>query len=73
MTPEQVGQIVRNARKEKGLSQKALSELVGVDQSEISRLERGERRPSEEKQTRIAEALGVGWCLSIPIRKNDES
>lgn len=41
-----------------GLSQKELAEIVGTQQSAISRLESGEYNPSIEFLSRIAHALG---------------
>lgn len=67
MTLLEIGEIVRKARSEKGLSQKQLAELAGVDQPAISRIENGQRGPGIDAQTKVATALGVEWCLSIPI------
>ncbi|KAB3529506.1 helix-turn-helix transcriptional regulator [Alkaliphilus pronyensis] len=41
-----------------GLSQKELAEIVGTQQSAISRLESGEYNPSIEFLSKIAHALG---------------
>lgn len=41
-----------------GLTQKQVADAVGVDRSEMSRIERGIRRLSFSKRARIAQALG---------------
>ena len=52
-----VGVIIAEARKQAGLSQKALAALTGIDQSDISRIERGLANPSLGTLERIAGAL----------------
>lgn len=47
-----------SARKEKGLTQKQLSELTGIPQADISRLENGDGNPSLKTLQRIAGGLG---------------
>ncbi len=58
------------ARRIAGLSQKALSERSGIDQSDISKIERGVANPSVATLERIARALGGE--LEINIRMKDE-
>jgi DNA-binding XRE family transcriptional regulator len=60
-----VGKAVATARATKGLSQKELSEISGIDQSDISKIERGVANPSVGTLTRIAEALGSELKVSI--------
>ena len=50
---------IRDARRRAGLSQQALGERVGLDQSGISRIERGERPMTVDTLKAIASALGV--------------
>lgn len=49
---------VAGARARKGLSQKQLATLTGIDQSDISKIERGLSNPSVSTLNRIANALG---------------
>lgn len=61
------------ARKEKGLTQKQLSELTGISQADISRIENGTRNPSLEMIKRLA--TGMGMCLKlefIPVSKVED-
>ena len=50
---------IKQARRQKGYSQKALAEQVGVHVTNISRYERGENRPTAEVLSRLAEVLEV--------------
>lgn len=50
---------VRRVRKEAGLSQETLADLVGIARSYMSDIEVGRRNPSLSVVERIAEALGV--------------
>jgi transcriptional regulator with XRE-family HTH domain len=51
---------LREARVNKGLSQEALADLVGMTQSNYSRRENGKKTISDTEWTKIAKALGVG-------------
>ena len=60
-----VGDAVAAARARKGISQKELSELTGIDQSDLSRIERGMANPSVNTLNRIAQALDAKLLISI--------
>lgn len=51
------GQLIEKARKQRGLSQKQLAEIVQTSQSDISGIENGKRNPSIEKVATIFNAL----------------
>ena len=53
----EVGDVVMSARARKGITQKELSDMTGIDQSDISKLERGVSNPSVSTLSRIADAL----------------
>lgn len=55
-------QILR-LRKQRAVTQVELAELAGLDQAEISRLERGAGNPTEQTLERVAAALGARWEL----------
>ena len=59
------GNAVAAARAEKGFSQKDLSEMTGIDQSDISKIERGVANPPIGTLNRIAEALDAKLIVSI--------
>lgn len=50
---------IRAARKGRGISQRDLARTLGMAQSTLSRIERGERRVSVDQLIEIARALGV--------------
>lgn len=52
-----VGQMIAQARKSRGYSQTQLSELSGVTQGDISRIERGLLAPTAPTVMRLVEAL----------------
>ncbi|MBR5116813.1 MAG: helix-turn-helix domain-containing protein [Lachnospiraceae bacterium] len=58
-------QAVSAARAKSGLSQKQLAELTGIDQSDLSKIERGVSNPSVSTMERIASALGGSLSISI--------
>ena len=45
---------IKYFRKEKGLSQKELGEIIGVAQKQISQYESGSRLPSDDVKVRLA-------------------
>ena len=52
--------MIKTLRQEKGLSQKALAEQIGVTDAYITMLESGKRKnPSLEVLKKLAKALGV--------------
>ena len=57
---KKLGNLIKEARTAKGLSQAALAEKVdGVTASDISKIERGEKEPSQAAIRQIAKVLGV--------------
>jgi transcriptional regulator with XRE-family HTH domain len=62
-----VGEAIRAARAETGLSQEALAAEAGLDRTYVSGIERGERNPSLTNLLKLADALGVP--LSELIRR----
>ena len=55
-----IGQRVAKARKDRGWTQEALAEAVGIEPVSLSRLETGDRALSLSTLARIAEVVGVG-------------
>ncbi len=53
------GEVLRNRRKEIGMTQKELAERVGRDRTYISRIEKGETDMQLSSFIHIAEALGI--------------
>ena len=59
------GDAVLRARAARALTQKQLSELTGIDQGDISKIEKGVANPTIGTLERIAEALGGKLIISI--------
>ena len=58
---------VASARALSGMSQKQLAAATGIDQSDISKIERGIANPSVSTLERIAKALGGQLAIQIAI------
>ena len=63
---------VASARTMSGLSQKQLAAITGIDQSDISKIERGVANPSIATLERIAGALGGQLSIRIAMPENVE-
>lgn len=61
---ERVGEMIRETRKAKGLTQKELGEKLGISESAVSKYESGKENPTAELIQKVADALGV----SLEIR-----
>ncbi|MEN8358796.1 helix-turn-helix transcriptional regulator [Acinetobacter towneri] len=61
-----IGQLVRNKRTEKKISQESLALLCGIDRSYLGRIERGEVNLTVEKLYEIASALEVDMKELLP-------
>jgi transcriptional regulator with XRE-family HTH domain len=61
----QIAESVAKRRKELGLSQQALADLVGTTQSAIARLEAGGRPPRIDTLLRIAAALDCDLVVEL--------
>lgn len=64
-----VGFRVKESRIEKGLTQKDLAKLTGIDQADISKLEQGQLNPSIGLLNRIAKALNANLNIEYKKRK----
>jgi HTH-type transcriptional regulator / antitoxin HipB len=60
---EQLGMVVRLKRKERGLSQSALAELLGVERKWVLRLEAGNPKAEFALVMKALEVLGVRLLL----------
>ena len=63
--------IVRDKRKEKGLTQTELARQVHVAQSMICNIEKGTRQPSVPVAKRLGAALGFDWALLVATDKTE--
>ena len=59
-----VGNLIRELREKKGFSQRQLSYLSNVNNTEVSRIEKGERKnPSPGTLKKLAKPLGVDYLI----------
>ena len=56
-TPAAIGSLIRDARKQRGLTQQQLADVLSTSQSAIHRIEAGNQNLSLEMVNKIAEAL----------------
>ncbi len=64
----ELGASLATARKARSLTQPALSALTGIQQAEISRIERGAGNPTAATLLRLADALGQKLTL-VPAER----
>lgn len=58
-------QAMVDARKQSGMTQKQLAEKTGINQADISKLERGNGNPSLRTLRRLAEGMGMRVKLAF--------
>lgn len=56
---EQVGQLIRQARKQKGLTQKEVSLKLGLTEATVNGYEAGRQNLTVETLSKVATALGL--------------
>jgi transcriptional regulator with XRE-family HTH domain len=66
------GELIRDARRRHGLSQRRLALRAGTSQAWISRVERGEVSPSIESLDRLLLVMGESLRLDVERVGNDE-
>lgn len=65
-----IGERIKQARKEKKLTQKALGKACGIDEANIRKYELGKANPKMETVEKIAEALGVPTVSLLGFEDN---
>lgn len=68
----EIGEVVSCTRYDSEVTQKQLSELTGIDQSDISKIERGAANPSVGTLKKIAKALGKELRISFVDASEEE-
>lgn len=63
-SPKILGQILKSARSQKGLTQDQAGNLVGITQAMVSRIERGESNSRIDTLFRLLAALEMEMTLS---------
>lgn len=65
MSVEQIGQAIKERRKELRITQPHLAELAQVSVNTLYKVERGQGNPSLEVLNKLAEVLGMELKLEI--------
>ena len=73
MDKEKTGQLITELRKEKGLTQKQLADILNVTDKAVSKWERGLSFPDISMLEPISEVLGVSIMEILAGKKQDES
>ena len=60
-----IGNMIKEKRLEQNLTQEQLAEKVGIDQSDLSKLEKGLLNPSIKMLNRIAKGLNSNLSISL--------
>lgn len=68
-----LGEIIKQTRKERNLTQEQLGELIGVNKSEISKLERNARNMTISTVLKIFNALKAKVNFNIELENKDWS
>lgn len=68
---EVLGEMIKSARKERQLTQEQLGELVGVQKSQISKLERNAKNVTIETILKVFRALKANIKFSVEMKDGD--
>jgi DNA-binding XRE family transcriptional regulator len=68
---EVLGEMIKSVRKERNLTQEQLGKLVGVQKSQISKLERNTKNVTIETILKVFTALKANVKFSIEMNEND--
>lgn len=68
---EVLGEMIKSVRKEQHLTQEQLGELIGVQKSQISKLERNTRNVTIETILKVFTALKANVKFSIEMNENE--
>lgn len=65
MLVKELGEMIRNRRKELGITQPHLAELAKVSTNTLYKLERGQGNPSLEVLDKLGEVLGMELTFEV--------
>lgn len=65
-----IGEKIRNLRKEKGLTQKSLGELCGINEANIRKYESNKQNPKVITLKKIADALDVNYLDLLEVESH---
>lgn len=59
MRQKYIAQVIQNARKQKGLKQSQLAEMVGISEKHLSKIETGKNYPALDNFLKMVEILNL--------------
>jgi len=68
---EILGEMIKSVRKERHLTQEQLGELIGVQKSQISKLERNTKNVTIETILKVFNALKANVKFSVQLERSD--
>lgn len=68
---ELLGEMIKTVRKERNLTQQQLGELIGVQKSQISKLERNTKNVTIETILKVFRALKANVKFSVEINESE--
>lgn len=68
---ELLGEMIKSVRKERDLTQEQLGELIGVQKSQISKLERNTKNVTIETILKVFKALKANVRFSVEINESE--
>lgn len=68
MLVKQLGETIRNRRKELSITQPHLAELAGISTNTLYKLERGQGNPSMDILNKLADVLGMEFTFEVKKR-----
>ena len=68
---ELLGEMIRSVRKERNLTQEQLGEIIGVQKSQISKLERNTKNVTIETILKVFNALKTNVKFSVEIKESE--
>ena len=61
MSTQTIGQKIRNLRLQRGEPLRVVAAALEIDSSLLSKFEHGERLPTDQQLTKLAEYFGISW------------
>jgi HTH-type transcriptional regulator / antitoxin HipB len=68
---ELLGEMIKSVRKERNLTQEQLGELIGVQKSQISKLERSTKNVTIETILKVFQALKANVKFSVELNESE--
>lgn len=68
---ELLGEMIKSVRKERNLTQEQLGELIGVQKSQISKLERNTKNVTVETILKVFRALNANVRFSVEMNESE--